>query len=186
LGDTTAGLLAGLAIFPAVFALGLEPASGPGLLFDTLPGAFAAMPGGALFGLVFYLALAGGALLSDVAAFEVLVTGLTDNTRLSRRRAVWTMAAIVLGLALAPMTSMAVFVPWDLTFGSGMQTLGALVAVVTVGWAFTRGDALHELAGDARWGPALYLWVRYAIPAAILLVGIWWLLTELLGAVQAP
>ncbi|MDH3735292.1 MAG: sodium-dependent transporter, partial [Gemmatimonadota bacterium] len=185
LGDTTAGLLAGLAIFPAVFALGLEPGSGPALLFNTLPGAFDAMPGGALFGLLFFLALGGGALLSDIAAFEVVVTGLTDNTGLSRRRAIWLMAAAVFALSVLPMVSMRVFVPWDLTFGSGMQTLGALVAALTVGWAFKRGDAIRELAGDARWGPALYLWVRWVIPAAILLVGVWWLLTDLLGAVEA-
>lgn len=185
LGDTLAGLLAGLAIFPAVFALGLEPGSGPALLFNTLPGAFDAMPGGALFGLIFFLALAGGALLSDIAAFEVVVTGLTDNTGLTRRRAIWTMATVVVVLALAPMVSMQVFVPWDLTFGSGMQTLGALIAVLTVGWAFRRGDAIRELAGEARWGGALFLWVRYVIPTAIVLVGIWWLLTELLGAVEA-
>jgi NSS family neurotransmitter:Na+ symporter len=185
LGDTTAGLLAGLAIFPAVFALGLEPGFGPGLLFNTLPAAFDSMPGGAVFGLMFFLALAGGALLSDIAAFEVVVTGLTDNTGLTRRRAIWTMAAVVVLLALAPMMSMAVFVPWDLTFGSGMQTLGALIAVVTVGWSFSRGDAIRELAGEAWWGGALFAWVRYVIPTAILLVGVWWLLTELLGAVDA-
>jgi NSS family neurotransmitter:Na+ symporter len=185
LGDTTAGLLAGLAIFPAVFALGLEPASGPALLFNTLPLAFDAMPAGALFGVLFFLTLAGGALLSDIAAFEVVVTGLTDNTGLSRRRAVWTMAGVVLVLSLAPMVNMEVFVPWDLTFGSGMQTLGALIAVVTVGWSFKRSEAIRELAGEARWGKALYFWVRYAIPTAIVLVGVWWLLTELLGAVEA-
>ena len=184
LGDTVAGLLAGLAIFPAVFALGLEPGSGPALLFNTLPGTFDAMPGGALFGLLFFLALAGGALLSDVAAFEVVVTGLTDNTPLTRRRAVWTMALVVYVLALAPMVSMRVFVPWDLTFGSGMQTLGALVAVITVGWSFRRADAVRELAGDHRWGGLLYGWVRYVIPAAMVLVGVWWLLTDLLGAVE--
>jgi len=185
LGDTTAGLLAGLAIFPAVFALGLEPASGPGLLFSTLPGVFGAMPGGAFFGLLFFLALAGAALLSDIAAFEVVVTGLTDNTGLSRRAAVWTMAATVLVLAVAPMLNMRIFVPWDLTFGSGMQTFGALVAVVTVGWAFRRADALRELAGDGARGRLLYLWIRYAIPTAILAVGVWWLLTDLLGAFAA-
>ena len=56
-GDLGAGLLAGLAILPAVFALGLEPASGPGLLFFTLPQVFAQMPAGWLFGLLFF---AGG------------------------------------------------------------------------------------------------------------------------------
>ena len=129
--------------------------------------------------------IAGGALLSDIAAFEVVVTGLTDNTGLGRTRAIWLMVAIVLGLSVLPMINMRVFVPWDLTFGSGMQTFGALVAAITVGWSFKRGDAIRELAGEARWGPALYLWVRYVIPAAILLVGVWWALTDLLGLFDA-
>ena len=94
------------------------------------------------------------------------------------------MAGIVLLLALLPMVSMEVFVPWDLTFGSGMQTLGALVSALTVGWAFRRADAIRQLAGEARWGRVLYLWVRWVIPVAILLVGAWWLLTDLLGIVE--
>ena len=163
LGDTGAGLLAGLAIFPAVFALGLAPAAGPGLLFGTIPAMFEAMPGGAIFGL--------------------LVAGLTDNVGISRRRAVWWMAGVVLVLSVPPMLNLGVFVPWDLTFGSGMQTLGALFAVVAVGWCLSRGSAIGELAGEAPWGRALYLWIRWVIPAAILAVGVWWALTELFGVV---
>jgi NSS family neurotransmitter:Na+ symporter len=187
-GDLAAGLLAGLAILPAVFALGLEPASGPGLLFATLPRVFAALPAGWVFGLLFFLGLFGAAYLSAVAAFEVLVAGLTDSTRLSRRRAVWATAGAVMLLALPPMVNLRVFVPWDLTFGSGMQTLGALLAVVAVGWSLDRSAALRELAGGSPEGPAprrvvlLYYWLRYAVPAAILAVGVWWLATEVLGA----
>jgi NSS family neurotransmitter:Na+ symporter len=183
-GDTTVGLLAGLAIFPAVFALGLEPSSGPGLIFSTLPRVFGSLPAGWLFGMLFFVGLAAAAYLSAVAAFEVLVAGLTDNTGLSRRRAVWLVCCLVLLLALPPMISMRVFVPWDLTFGSGMQTLGALFAVVTVGWAMRRADVLAELAGTRssrtlRW---LYWWIRYVIPGAILAAGVWWFLTEVVGA----
>ena len=138
-GDVMAGLLAGFAIFPAVFALGLEPASGPGLLFVTLPQVFGQIPLGGLFALLFFIALFGAAYLSDVAAFEVLVAGLTDNTRLSRTQAVWLMAAVVFLIALPPMINMKIFVPWDLTFGSGMQTLGSLIAVVTFGWVIASG-----------------------------------------------
>jgi SNF family Na+-dependent transporter len=81
---------------------------------------------------------------------------------------------------------MRIFVPWDLTFGSGFQTVGALVAVVTVGWALKRGAVLAELGGDSRAFNLLYLWVRYIIPAAIIAVGVWWMLTEVLGVVGAP
>ncbi len=179
-GDTVAGLLAGFAIIPAVFAFGLEPASGPGLIFFTLPKIFAAIPAGWLFGLLFYLGLFGAAYLSDLAAFEVLVAGLTDNTRLRRKQAVWLLSAIVFVLALLPMINMEIFVPWDLTFGSGMQTLGALLTVVTVAWCMKRAEALKELAGESasRFVLWLYWWLRFVIPGAIFLLGMWWLLTE--------
>ncbi len=130
LGDTLSGLLAGLAIIPAVFAFGLEPTSGPGLVFSTLPQVFAAMPAGWLFGFLFFVGLLCAGYLSDIGAFEVLVAGLTDNTKLSRRAAVWLVAALVLVLSMPPTINNAIFIPWDLTFGSGMQTLGALLAVV--------------------------------------------------------
>lgn len=182
--DTAAGLLAGLAIFPAVFAFGLEPASGPGLIFATLPRVFARIPGGQLFGLLFFTGLAAAALLSAVAAFEVLVAGLTDNTRLPRRPAVAFTCVLVLLVALPPMISLRVFVPWDLTFGSGMQTLGALLAVLTFGWALRRADALRELGTGAARPPVwLYYWLRFVVPAGILLVGIWWLLSDVLHLV---
>lgn len=184
-GDTFSGLLAGLAIFPAVFSLGLAPNSGPGLIFATLPNVFAAIPAGWLFGLLFFVGLLGAGYLSGLAAFEVLVAGLTDNTRLSRRAAVAVVCLTVFMVSIPPMINMRVFVPWDLTFGSGMQTLGALVAAVTVGWAMSRADALRALsAGAGRAVPSwLYVWIRWVIPGALLLVGVWWLLTDVLHMV---
>jgi len=176
LGDTAAGLLAGLAIFPAVFALGLEPASGPGLLFATLPRVFDAIPLGGLVGFLFFGSLVGVAFLSSVAAFEVLVAGLTDNTALTRGQAIGIMCGAVLLLSLPPTVNLRIFVPWDLTFGSGMQTLGALLAAITVGWCLARANALRQLGSI--W---IYRWVRYVIPAAILLVGVWWVIRDLLG-----
>ena len=126
----------------------------------------------------------GAAYLSDVAAFEVLVAGLTDNLGWSRRRAVWTLAGTVFLFSIPPMINMEVFVPWDLTFGSGMQTLGALLTVVAVAWCLDRATAVEQLGGGRR-ARLLYLWLRYVVPVAILLVGVWWLLTDLLGIVEA-
>lgn len=182
-GDTAAGLMAGLVIFPAVFAFGLEPGSGPGLLFETIPRIFARMPGGALFGLLFFLGLFGAAYLSDVAAFEVLIAGLTDNTRMTRRRAVWSAAMIVGAVALIPMVNLHIFVPWDLTFGSGMQALGALLTVLTAGWFMERGALLRQLGAPGLPRAALALWIRFVIPVAMLAVGLWWLLTDVLGVI---
>jgi NSS family neurotransmitter:Na+ symporter len=186
-GDTAAGLLAGLAIFPAVFAFGIEPASGPALIFSTLPRAFALIPGGAAFGVLFFLGLFGIAFLSDVAAFEVLVAGLTDNTSMSRVRAVVVMSSAVFALSIPPMINMRVFVGWDLTFGSGMQTLGALLAVLAVAWSLDRAAALEEISkGGGRASPWLLAWLRYVIPLAILSVGAWWILHDLLGVFAGP
>ncbi len=187
IGDTGSGLLAGLAIIPAVFAFGLEPTSGPGLIFSTLPQVFAAIPLGWVFGFLFFVGLLGAGYLSDVAAFEVLVAGLTDNTRLTRRRAVWVMAAAAFLLAIPPSINNAIFVPWDLTFGSGMQTLGALMAVITFAWCLDRGAALAELASHGERPVPLWLfyWIRFGVPAAIIAVGVWWLLTSVLGTTGA-
>jgi NSS family neurotransmitter:Na+ symporter len=167
-------------VIPAVFAFKLEPASGPGLIFTTLPKVFAAMPAGWLFGSLFFVSLFGAGYLSDIGAVEVLVAGLTDNTRLTRRRAVWAMCAACFILAIPPSVNTAIFVPWDLTFGSGMQTLGSLLAVLTVGWCMSRGAALKELfgAGERPVPMWVFYWIRFGIPVIILGVGVYWMLTE--------
>ena len=177
IGDLLAGLLAGFAIFPAVFAFGLEPDSGPGLVFFTLPKIFSMMSAGWLFGLLFFLGLFGVAYLSDVAAFEVLVAGLTDNTRIGRTHAVWLICGIVYLLAIPPMINFKIFVPWDLIFGSGMQTLGATLAVITTVWCLKRSEALKEIADGSQKSLPLFLywWMRIVIPCAVLFVGINWL-----------
>jgi NSS family neurotransmitter:Na+ symporter len=180
IGDTGSSLIAGLAIIPAVFAFGLSPASGPGLIFDTLPKVFAAMPAGWLFGALFFISLVGAGYLSDIGALEVLVAGLTDNTRLTRTKAVWVMAAACFILSIPPSVNMTIFVPWDLTFGSGMQTLGSLLAVVTVGWCLSRTAALAELfrAGERPVPMWMFYWIRFGIPLIIVGVGVYWLLTQ--------
>ena len=185
-GDTGAGLLAGLAIFPAVFAFGMEPGSGPGLLFATLPQIFAQLPAGWVFGTLFFGGLSGAALLSGIAAFEVIVAGFTDSFAWSRRRATWTVYAVSIVLAIPPMINLDIFVPWDLTFGSGGQTFGALVAVVTVGWVMNRATLLEQIAGDTPSAAdrALIHWLRWVVPTAVMAAALWWLITDVLGAAQ--
>jgi NSS family neurotransmitter:Na+ symporter len=178
LGDATVGFLAGLAIFPAVFALGLQPDSGPSLIFGTLPQMFQQMPIGALFGMLFFLGLFGAAFLSDVAALEVLIAGIVDNSELRRARAVVIACGIVALLAVPSMINMKIFFPWDLIFGSGMQTLGTLLAVITTAWCIKRSVALRELANESprTFHRLLYLWLRFVVPVAVLFVGVRWLL----------
>jgi neurotransmitter:Na+ symporter, NSS family len=186
IGDTGSSLIAGLAVIPAVFAFHVEPASGPGLIFNTLPQVFAAMPAGWLFGSLFFISLFGAGYLSDIGAVEVLVAGLTDNTRITRTRAVWIMSAACFVLAIPPSINNAIFVPWDLTFGSGMQTLGSLLAVVTVGWCMHRAAALQELfgAGEKPVPMWVFNWIRFGIPVIIVGVGVYWLLTQVFRTVH--
>jgi len=177
LGASLAGILAGFAIFPAVFAFSLEPSSGPDLIFSTLPKTFSMMPLGWLFGSLFFFGLFGAAFLSDVAAFEVLVGGITDNTPSARKKTVGLVCSIVFVLAIPPMINFKIFIPWDLAFGSGMQVLGSLLAVVTAVWFIQRSKTLKEISeGMAKPFPRfLYWWMRIAIPMAILFVGINWI-----------
>jgi len=181
LGASLAGILAGFVIFPAVFAFGLEPSSGPDLIFATLSQTFSRMPLGWLFGFLFFTGLFGAAFLSDVAAFEVLVGGITDNARVGRKSAVYAICTVVFLLAIPPMINFRIFIPWDLAFGSGMQALGSLLAVLTAAWFIRRSKALEELSqGMVRPFPVLhYWWMRIAIPIAILFVGINWILESL-------
>ncbi len=181
IGDTVAGLLAGFAIFPAVFALGLEPTSGPDLIFSTLPKIFELIPLGWLFGLIFFLGLFGAAFLSDVAAFEVLVGGIVDNSKLNRKQAVILICSIVYLIAIPPTINFKIFIPWDLTFGSGMQTVGALLAVITAVWCIKRSEFLMEVAkGSGKHFPVLvYWWMRIVIPIAIIFVGLLWIMESI-------
>ncbi|MGI9626039.1 MAG: sodium-dependent transporter [Longimicrobiales bacterium] len=172
-GDLVAGLLAGLIIFPAVFSIGAEPGAGPGLIFETLPEVFRQIPLGSLWGMLFFVALGGAAFLSGVAALEVLIAGVTDNTKLDRGRATWGVIALVLLLSIPPMTNMTLFARWDLLFGSGLQTLGAFTAAVAAGWFLSRDVLTAAMGGGAR-GRFWAGWVQWVIPASMLAVGLWW------------
>ena len=114
--DTTVALLAGLAIFPIVFMYGLEPAGGRGLVFLTLPIAFGQIPGGLIFGTLFFVLLFFAALTSSIGMLEPPVSWLSDATKLSRRKA----AAIAgsIAFALSPLGALSFNVL------SGFQPLG--------------------------------------------------------------
>jgi len=84
LADTAVALLAGLMIFPLLFQYGLQPTEGPGLVFMTLPIAFAQIPGGMLIGTLFFLLLFFAALTSSIGMLEPPVSLLTDATKMKR------------------------------------------------------------------------------------------------------
>lgn len=124
---------------------------------------------------------------AGIAAYEVLVASFADVLGWTRRRAVRTVYAGSLLLAIPPMINLKIFVPWDLTFGSGGQTFDALIAVLTVGWVMDRSSLLHQRPGDrpSGWDRLLTHWLRWFVPAVVMVAAVWWLLTDVLGMIGA-
>src|SRR5690606_14865863 len=94
-------LLAGLAIFPVVFAFGYEPAEGPGLLFIVLPSVFAQMPFGELFLSLFLILFLFATLTSSFSLYEIIVAAFTANGKRSRKPVTW-IAGLVIIIAAIP------------------------------------------------------------------------------------
>lgn len=135
--DTLVALLAGLAIFPAVFAFDLEPTSGAGLAFITLPKAFATMPGGRFFAALFFLLLTVAAITSMISLAQVLVAFLEDEFGIKRKGLVLIILTIVLFVFGIPATlsfsSMADVKIFGLTFFDFADQLSANVIIPITG-----------------------------------------------------
>ena len=187
--DCLAAFLSGLMVIPAVFAFGFSPSAGPGLTFITLPAVFAALPGGELFGVLFFALLAIAALTSAVSILEPLVSYFIDEHGLSRRRVVagasmvCLLLAVPASLSFGPWAEMRVFgLTWfdlmDFLANNLMLPVGGLLTALFVGWVWGR-PALLALSNDGRlhqpWAIA-WLWVlRVIAPVAIA----WILVTNL-------
>ena len=187
--DGGVALIAGLAIFPIVFAHGLSPAEGPGLIFATLPVAFGQMPAGAVFGPMMFLLLAVAALTSAITIMETVVSAVEDFTIWSRPAivVVVTLLLFVVGLGtvfsfnvLADFHPLAfipafetrnIFESLDYVVSNWMMPAGGVFVAVLAGWGLSRRATLNELnIPDAM---AFRVWrvlVRYVVPAAIAVV----------------
>lgn len=180
--DSLVAILAGLAIFPIVFANGLEPEQGPGLVFKVLPIAFGQMPGGALFGTLFFLLLLFAAWTSAISLLEPLVAWLVENLSFSRVRAsilagisVWLLGIACLlslnhwsGVTLFGMGFLDLF---DYLTANILLPLGGFLIAVFAGWVLSRKTSEDELAMGK--GLAYPLWrvlIRFVAPAAVFLV----------------
>jgi len=170
-GDLMAALLAAFLVIPAVFAAGLEPTSGPTLLFETLPVVFAAIPAGDLVATIFFFALALVAFLSAVAAIEVLVSPLVIRRGWSRKKAVWTVVTAAALLGIPSLLSIDYLMKSDLIWGSTMQPLGSLMALITVGWCVHRANAFEAagLTEGSRTGRLWLVWIRFVVPIGVTL-----------------
>lgn len=184
IGDTAVALLAGLAIFPIVFANGLDAAEGPGLIFVTLPVAFGNMPGGHLFGTVFFLLLLFAAFTTALAMLEPTVAWLEERFPGGRRKLTWlaALATWILGLgSVLSFSSWSEFFPLgflgiemnvfglaDFTVANIILPVNAFLIAAFCGWGLRRGIADEEFP-NAPPGWRRYWWVtnRFIAPVAI-------------------
>lgn len=184
--DAGVALLAGLAIFPVVFANGLSPAEGPGLIFATLPVAFGQMPAGAILGPMFFLLMAIAALTSAITILETVVSVIEDYSGLSRRRIVL-VTTILLWLAglgtvfsfntlsdfypldfIGAFEGRTIFASTDYIVSNWMMPAGGVLVALLAGWGLSRSATLDELQiGDGAVHRVWRLLVRTVVPIAI-------------------
>lgn len=194
--DTVVALLAGLAIFPLVFANGLNPATGPGLIFETLPLAFGNMAGGTFVGTLFFILLFFAALTSAISLIEPTIAWLIESKGVRRIKAsVWT-GTVIWFIGLATIFSLkgvtlgnifeslfgnvelnsaifkySFFKIIDFLTASIMLPVGGMLIAVFAGWVMHQDSTEREFSFASRY--TYLLWqamVRYVSPVLVLLV----------------
>jgi len=184
--DTGVALLAGVAIFPALFAFGMEPAAGPGLVFVVVPQIFAQMGGlGPIFSAIFFIALMVAALTSSVSLLEVVVAYLMDERGWARKKSVYVSGAIMVVTGILSSLSLGVmsgvtflgvgaFDFFDILTDKIFLAIGGLVLAVFVGWFMDKNELKEEMTngGAVKFGlfELWYALVKFVIPIAIAIV----------------
>jgi NSS family neurotransmitter:Na+ symporter len=177
--DTGVALLAGIAIFPIVFANGLEPSEGPGLVFVTLPIAFANMPLGVLFGTLFFILLSIAALSSSISLIEPGVAWLVESLKTKRSYAAIALGAFAWTLGVFSALSfnlMSEFKIFGMNFfdftdfltNQIMLPLGGIFIAIFVGWVMKKQDVLDELQIEE--GMLFKIWffiIRFVAPVMV-------------------
>lgn len=170
IADTAIAIIAGLAIFPAVFAFGINPGEGPELVYITLPVIFQNMPGGLIWALMFFLLLCFAAITSTISVLEVIVAYLSEQLKMTRKRAVIlaTIAVAILGMICT--VSSDVFAVFNAS-PDILLPFGGFFIVVFIGWFFSRDALKKELSSDGTkkigYYPLFLFLVKFVAPLAI-------------------
>ena len=187
--DTAMALMMGLAIFPLVFASGLVPAEGPGLVFISLPIAFGQMPGGIVFATLFFVLTFIAALTSSIAMLEPVVCWLEEHRGFSRPISTVVLAAGTWLVGLSVVLSFnlwsevrplgvfeyfadkTIFDLFDFLTANVMMPIGALLLAAFAGWAMQR-DSIREEIGlaDGTWYRVWMFLLRFVVPVGIVAI----------------
>ena len=185
--DTVFALIAGCAIMPAVFAFGISPSEGPGLVFITLPYIFGQLPLGEFIAILFFLALLLAALTSSISIMEVIVAFVMEEFHVKRRTSVlivflglWLLGGLC-SLSLGVLSEWKIFGKtifdlFDYISANVLMLIGGLIVVIFVGWKLSKQDMRDELTN----GGTLHVpdWLinflafllRYIAPTAIIII----------------
>jgi NSS family neurotransmitter:Na+ symporter len=169
--DTMVAIIAGLAIFPFVFAFGLDPEAGPGLFFETLPSVFAQMPGGQWVGTAFFVLAFIAALTSSISLLQVIVSFGEEHTDFGRVGSAVFFGAIIFMFGVGAAFSGGFFDVLDKVSGNILLPLGGLLIAVFTGWIVSRQLMLTEL--DKASAAFFNYWrftIRYLAPVAVALI----------------
>ncbi|MBE6904081.1 MAG: sodium-dependent transporter [Ruminococcaceae bacterium] len=184
--DTSIALLAGLAIFPAVFAFGLEPSQGTTLTFGTLPKVFESMQGGWIFAIIFFLLMAFAALTSAIALLECVVSAILDRFNCSRKIAtIFTaLGAFLLGIPAALTYGVLKnfkILNYDFFDFLGVITdnilmpVGGIFMCIFIGWIWGPKHIAEHVETNSNRFPLKKAWlicIRFIVPILIVLVTI--------------
>ena len=183
--DTVVAILAGIAIFPAVFAFNIEPGQGVGLIFITLPNVFMQMPGGHIFSVLFFILLTIAALTSAISILEVVVAYFTEELKIKREistvfaTALITLLGIICSLSLGIFSDIEIakrniFDFLDHISANILLPLGGMFIALFIGWAFGKYKVFREVAHGGKlkgWFLRIFMiLVKFVAPLAIFVV----------------
>ncbi|MRG88345.1 sodium-dependent transporter [Salinibacillus xinjiangensis] len=179
--DSSVAIISGVLIFPAVFAFGQDPSSGPGLVFMTLPNVFEQISAGMLVGALFFFLLFAAALSSSVSLLEVTVAYFMRKLQWSRKQTVVLIGGIIFLLGIPsslaqgaiPITVMGrdFLTFMDQLSGNVLLPLGGVIIALFMGWAWKKEEALRDSDLGNTWVGNVWIWiVRIIAPLAILII----------------
>lgn len=178
--DSGVAILAGLAIFPIVFAYGLDLGQGPGLIFATLPIAFGQMTGGVIIGSAFFFLLVVAAVTSAISLLEPSVSYVAERTDFNRKKVAMIMGGLIFGfgllsglsqgdssLASVRILGLDILSLKDYITNNIMMPIGGMFTALFVGWFVSRKNMMEELAMEDSTFKVWHFLVQYVCPVAI-------------------
>jgi len=191
--DTLIAIMAGLIIFPALFAMGKSPEQGAKLVFVVFPELFMNMPGGMIIGGLFFILLSVAALTSTISLLEVPVAYVVDERKMNRKKVVWIVAFVAFSIGLPSALSQGASDFWtnwgwipewlaapdflsqmSFIFGDFSLAFGAFMLSIFIGWVWGAKNAADEIEiGSPVFKKARWLWlfmIRFFIPIVIFLI----------------